>query len=106
MAPTYGAQARLAHPPGSPSALDKIDYLQNRASSQQARAQAWTLGQETKTARPAPKRPFAAAAKRGPLPVAALPASEESVTRCPLPNPQRWRDLAAGCCGVWESGTG
>lgn len=97
LAPTSWAQARLAHPPGSPSELGKIDYLQNRAPSQQARAQAWTLGQETKNARPAPKRPFAAAEKLGQLPAAALPATKESVTRFPLPNPQRWKGRLATC---------
>lgn len=58
---TQWVQDRLAHLLGSPSESGKINYLQNRAASQQARAQAWPLGQETKNARPAPKRPFAAA---------------------------------------------
>lgn len=92
MTRTPWAQAGLAHPPGSSSESGKIDYLQSRAPSQQARAQAWTLRQETKTARPAPKGRFAAAENPGPLPAAqALPATKESVTRCPLPGPRDGR---------------
>ena len=93
-----GPKARLAHPPGSPSESGKIDHLQSRAPSQQAQALAWTLVQETKNARPAPKGRFAAAEKTQRVAsVAALPAAKESVTRCPLPRPQRWKGCFPAC---------
>lgn len=89
MAPS-GPKAWPAHPPGSPSETDKIDYLQSRGPRQQTRALAWTLGQETKNARPAPKGHLAPAEKTQRVAsIAALPATEESAARCPLPRPQR-----------------
>jgi len=63
-----------------------------------AKRHIWTLRQETPNARSTPKGLFAAAEKHGPLPArVVLPASKESVTRCPLPSPQRWKGcLPAG----------
>lgn len=67
LAQTQRAQARVAHPSGLASEWGKTDCLESRALSQEARAQAWTLGQETLNARSAPKGRFAAAEKLGPV---------------------------------------
>lgn len=70
-------------------------------------------GKETKNARPAPKGRFAAAEEtRQVASVAALPATKESVTRCPLPSPQggraafllakEGREFPAGAEAAWN----
>ena len=94
-----GPKARPAHPPGSPSETDQIDYLQSRGLSQQMQALAWTLGQETKNARPAPKGHFAPAEKTQRVAsVAALPATKESVAAF-SPGPKDARLLS--CLPAW-----